>query len=85
MPAKTLIVDPLVRKRLQKLPVQINRRVIDAFDRIQQNPLAGVKLHGDLENYRKLRLGDYRIVYLFNSKTSTVFVVIIEHRQGVYK
>lgn len=85
MPAKLLIVHPAVRKKLQKLPLRLHQRIVAVLDTIQGNPLSGVKLHGELGQYRKLRLGDYRVIYHFNPKTSTVIVVKIEHRQGVYK
>ena len=85
MPAKSILVERASRKKLLKLPVNIHKRIIDAFDSIQQNPLIGEKLHGELKGYYKLRLGDYRIVYKFDSRESRVVVVKIEHRQGVYR
>lgn len=85
MPAKSLILEKPAKKRLLKLPIQIHKRVIRAFETIQENPLIGVKLHGELNDYYKYRIGDYRIVYSFDSKKSTVIVVKVEHRQGVYK
>lgn len=85
MPAKTLVVEKPVRKKILKLPVKVHQRIIDRLDEIQANPIAGTKLHGALSNYYKIRVGDYRIVYEFNAKESRVDVVKIEHRQGVYK
>ena len=85
MPAKQLIVERPAKKQLLKLPINIHKRIIDAFDLIQKNPLVGEKLHGELKGYCKLRLGDYRIVYSFDKSSRTVQIVKIEHRQGVYK
>ena len=85
MPAKSVVVEKHARKRLLKLPLSIHKRIIRALEIIQENPLIGVKLHGELEKYYKYRVGDYRIVYSFDSKESTVTVVKVEHRQGVYK
>lgn len=85
MPAKSLIVHKSAKKNLLKLPIKIHRKIISSLDQIKQNPMAGMKLHGELGNYFKFRLGDYRIVYKFNSRESLVEVVKIEHRQGVYK
>ncbi len=85
MPAKSFILAGRTNKELSKLPTQIQKRVIRAFDTIKKNPVAGIRLHGELKDYYKFRIGDYRIVYSFNSKESTVSVVKIEHRQGVYK
>lgn len=85
MPAKNLIVEKPVRKKLLKLPIKIHQRILTTLNLIVQNPVSGAKLQGELQNYYKFRVGDYRIVYLFDSKTSTVKVLKIEHRQGVYK
>lgn len=85
MPAKSLIVHKSAKKNLLKLPIKIHRKIISSLDQIKYNPTTGMKLHGELGNYFKFRLGDYRIVYKFNSKESLVEVVKIEHRQGVYK
>lgn len=85
MPAKYLFTDKSVRNQLKKLPLHIHDKVIKTFDLIQNNPVSGEKLHGELKNYYKYRIGDYRIVYQFDSKTNTVIVVKVEHRQGVYR
>ena len=85
MPAKFLLLEKPAKKRLLKLPINIHKRVIRALETIQKTPLVGVKLHGELGDYYKYRVGDYRVVYSFNSEESTVTVVKIEHRQGVYR
>ena len=85
MLAKSLLLEKPAQKRLLKLPIHIHKRVIKALETIQENPLIGVKLHGELNDYYKYRIGDYRIVYTFNTKESIVTVVKVEHRQGVYK
>lgn len=85
MPARTFHLRESAQKSVQRLPSYIKNRIPEALLSIKQNPIIGEKLHGDLQGYYKYRLGDYRIVYSFNTKTSTVIVVAIEHRQGVYR
>ncbi|OGG02775.1 hypothetical protein A2W14_06635 [Candidatus Gottesmanbacteria bacterium RBG_16_37_8] len=85
MPVKSVIIERSVRKRLPKLPLNIHRRMIKAFEDLSFNPLKGVKLFGELSEYHKLRVGDYRIIYQFDSEKSRVIIVKVEHRQGVYK
>lgn len=85
MPAKYFFLAQKPRKALTKLPPKVRNRIDIAFDTLQQDPLSGEKLGGTLAQYRKFRVGDYRIVYRFDAKLSTVYVVKIEHRQGVYK
>ncbi len=85
MSAKNLHISQSVDKNLPKLPKHIQTRIISSFDKIIQNPVSGIKLHGELKNYYKFRVGDYRIIYSFNAKESLIQIVKIEHRQGVYK
>lgn len=85
MPIKVFIVDKRVDKQFLKLPQHIQAKIIKAYDTLKLNPIAGAKLKGELSDYYKFRIGDYRIVYKFNPTISTLEVVKIEHRQGVYK
>lgn len=85
MSADYLIVDNKANKSLAKLPLKIQAKIIKSFKNIKQNPLAGAKLGGELSDYYKFRVGDYRVIYSFDSKVSQVTIARIEHRQGVYK
>lgn len=85
MPAEKLIVEKSAQKNLRKLPQAIHQKIIHSLTVIKNNPICGYKLQGELASYYKFRVGDYRIVYLFNSKQSLIIVVRIEHCQGVYK
>jgi len=85
MGAKEVLIQSSARKKLLKLPLHIHKKVLRSFEIIRQNPLIGIKLHGKLARYHKYRIGDYRIVYRLDVKPSTVIIVKLEHRQGVYK
>ena len=85
MPAKTFLLSKKTNKEILKLPLQIQNKISKAFIRLKENPLSGAKLGGEMGGNYKLRVGDYRIVYKFNSKESQVDVVKVEHRQGIYK
>ena len=43
----------------------------------------GIPLRNTLKGYRKLRAGDYRIIFRIESKTVLIFV--ISHRSNVYR
>ncbi len=85
MTAKKFIIPQKVQKRAGKLPSYISKRLPEALLRLKENPLLGERLHGELSDYYKYRIGDYRIIYRFDSKKSLLEVIMIEHRQGVYK
>lgn len=85
MPAKNFVITKRANKEIGKFPLWVQNKISKAFDKLKENPLAGEKLHGELSGDYKLRVGDYRVVYKFNSKQSLVEVLKIEHRQGAYK
>ena len=84
MPAR-LVVDKKADKGFLRLPRNIQGKIIVAYSRLSETPILGVKLHGELSNYYKYRVGDYRIIYKFHTREKILEVVKIEHRQGVYK
>lgn len=85
MSAKFFLLAIKADKELSGLPLKIQQKMIPAFDSIKQNPLSGIKLHGELGEYFKFRVGDYRIIYSFDNQKSTVYILNFEHRQGVYR
>lgn len=42
-------------------------------------------LSGQWKGVYKLRVGDYRVLYTFNTITETITIHIIRHRREVYK
>lgn len=85
MPAKTFIIPKKANKEISKLPLRIQNKIDQAFNAIKQNPILGAKLQGELTNYYKFRVGDYRIIYEFDKELSIVEIIKVEHRQGVYR
>lgn len=85
MPAKIFLVTNRANKEVIKLPLWVQKKIDQAFDQLKENPIAGTKLHGELVDYFKFRIGDYRIIYKFDSRESSLEIIRIEHRQGVYK
>lgn len=85
MPAKIFLISYKADKSLSKLPLNIQNKIDNAFGKIKSNPIAGYKLMGELSDFYKYRVGDYRIIYQFNSEKSQVTILKVEHRQGVYK
>ena len=85
MSAKRFVISKKAHKEILKLPLSIQNKISKSFSLLKLNPPAGARLQGRLGGNYKFRIGDYRIVYKFNSKESLVEVVKVEHRQGVYK
>jgi len=71
---------------LRRLDRMMVPRVVQAIDALAQEPRPpGVrKLVGSEHTYR-IRVGDYRVVYLLEDKAPCVLVVRIRHRGEVYR
>ena len=62
----------------------IRKRLEIALDQLIEDPLAGDPLHGDWEGHRKLRMGEYRIIYRILN-THGVEVLYVRHRRKAYR
>lgn len=60
-------------------------RVTTAIDRLGETPHLGTALKGDLRGLRRLRVGDYRILYEIRDDELVVLVVRIAHRRDAYR
>jgi len=69
---------------IKKLSPEMRRRIEIALDALIDDPQAGDLLHGDWKGYRKLRAGDYRIIYRVTDH-DTVEVQYVRHRRGAYR
>ena len=70
-------------KSLSRIPKAERSRLIQAIDRLRREPLAGGTLKGEFSGLRRLRVGDYRIIYEVLHEQVTVLVVRIGHRREV--
>lgn len=60
-------------------------RIKKAIDRLVLEPVSiGKKLTDPLSDYWRLRVGDYRIIYLIKNETVTVTIIYAGHRKEVY-
>ena len=76
---------PNTQKILSKLKdKKLEKRILQAKSKLEQNPLAGKKLTGKLEGQYSLRIWPYRIVY-FISQEKDIFITDIRHRKDVYR
>ncbi len=69
---------------IPKLPSAWKKKIRQAIEsRLTTEPsLYGKPLRRSLKNYRKLRVGNYRVI--FRIEGSSVKIFIIEHRTAVY-
>ena len=72
-------------REFKKLPVDIRGRVLLAIQEVISNPLAGVRLGGELSGLLRWRIGDYRIIYKIHEKKVLVVLIDVGPRKSVYR
>jgi mRNA interferase RelE/StbE len=84
--AYTIKFRPAVERNLRTLPrkelIRIKRK-IDALAENLPDP-AITKMKGN-NNFHKVRVGDYRIIYEIRDDTLVILVAKIGHRKDIYK
>ena len=80
-------LDEVVNKHIPSLPSAIKTIIKRAIeDRLTLDPISyGKPLRYSLKGHRRLRVGDYRIVYRIQPTTQSVLIVAIKHRKDVYE
>jgi mRNA interferase RelE/StbE len=72
-------------KELDRLPTKIYDRIVKRLLSLKNNPQPfGTKKLVGREGYR-IRVGDYRILYVINESEKKVEIVSIAHRKEVYR
>ena len=72
-------------KELERITKPQRLRIITAIDRLEANPFLGSALKGELRGLRRLRVGDYRVLYEVQNDAVVVLVLRIAHRREVYR
>ncbi len=82
---KLFYLTSVSKKDLPKIPKNIKAGIKKAIEnRLAVDPLRfGDPLRRSLRGYRKLRVGDYRVIYLIEKNKIIIFK--IDHRKEVYK
>ncbi|HEY1717689.1 MAG TPA: type II toxin-antitoxin system RelE/ParE family toxin [Verrucomicrobiae bacterium] len=74
------------RKELEHLSGDVAERILAKIEALAGNPrpVGVIKLHGQ-KNLWRMRVGDYRVVYLIDDFSKAVDVSVIRHRRDVYR
>lgn len=81
----TVRLKPRAERELNRLPIGVARRVWEKLLTLESEPRprGAVKLEG-IDGYR-IRVGDYRIIYLVDDDARVVDVARIAHRREIYR
>lgn len=76
----------VTKKDIPALPEPFKSLIKRAIEeRLTVNPIGfGKPLRYSLKGHRRLRVGDYRVVYRIDALNNTVIIFAIQHRKDVY-
>ena len=72
-------------KELACVPEKDRVRIIHAIDSLGEQPLSGSNLKGEYRGIRRIRVGDYRVLYEIGSEELIILIVRIANREDVYR
>ena len=72
-------------KALGKIKDSDRNRIIETIDRLTDEPHAGSALKGEFAGLRRIRVGDYRVIYEVDDGVLMVLVVRIANRREAYR
>jgi len=81
----SLQIKKSAAKALQKIEKDDRIRLIENIDRLRNEPNAGGVLKGEFAGLRRLRVGNYRIIYEVIDERLVILVIRIGHRRDVYR
>lgn len=75
-------------KELQSLPKKVQQKILDAVQLLSVNPhteLLQIKKLKSAEPLYRVRIQEYRVIYLIENQIIKVTIIKIGHRKEVYK
>ena len=82
----TIDIAPAAERALKKLSADIRKRIFKAFFKLEVEPRpSGVKKLSGEDDFYRIRVGDYRIVYQIRDNELVILVVRVAHRREVYR
>jgi len=70
---------------LSKLDRANIRRILRAVEGLKSDAYLGKNLRGQLEGFRSLRVGDFRVIYTIEEQDRTVTLRAVGHRRLIYR
>jgi mRNA interferase RelE/StbE len=81
----SLQIKRSAQKELEKIARPDRQRLIEAIDQLAENPHVGKLLKGEFSGLRRIRVGDYRLIYEINQGQVLVLVLRVADRKQIYR
>ncbi len=77
--------DSRALKDLKKINPKKVKSILKKVGELAENPLVGKPLKGEFQDYRRLRVGQYRVIYSVIKKIITIQILRVGPRGSIYK
>ena len=81
----SITISKQARKQLRDIPRKDRLRISGAVELLGENPIPPKALKLTNRDGYRLRVGDYRIIYIFNSNRLIILIINIAHRSAAYQ
>ena len=88
-----IVITESATKELKRIPAKMQDRIFEKVEGLVKEPKP--KGHKKLKNfdmpgsnheeYYRIRVGDYRVIYAIEDEEITIFVMKVAHRKNVYE
>jgi len=73
-------------KDLRNIDRQFIAKILEAVESLSTNPLpTNCRKLKDAENFYRIRIGDYRVIYQVNSHEQLITIYHVRHRKEAYR
>lgn len=72
-------------KDIKYLNPELLERIKQTLRILAENPLKGDNLSGKYKGLRRYRVGDFRIIYEFDSRRKEIIIIKIGNRREIYR
>jgi mRNA interferase RelE/StbE len=81
----SITISKQARKQLRDIPRKDRLRISGAIELLGDNPIPPKALKLTNRDGYRLRVGDYRIIYIFISNRLIILIINIAHRSAAYQ
>ena len=81
----SITISKQARKQLRDIPRKDRLRISGAIELLGDNPIPPKALKLTNRDGYRLRVGDYRIIYIFNSNRLIILIINIAKRSAAYQ
>jgi mRNA interferase RelE/StbE len=81
----SLRIKSSAAKEIGALPKSERERVIAAIDSLREDAQQGTQLKGSATGLRRIRVGNYRIIFEVQKSELVILVLRVGHRKDIYR